>query len=416
VIAEKEEMTMRDDFNIQTRTLGPALLAAKARIVGKGLPRLSLVLMTWFLTLLFCLDSAFATELSEGWTSVRALGMGNAFTAVVEDSESLFYNPAGLARNKNVSWTLGDVRAGLNGLDTVQRVSGLTGADKTNFPAKLSDLYGHPIWAEGGAKSAFMVPGFAVAGFASTNAGIFVENPAYPTLNLNYFFDYGITAGGAFDVVPEFFKIGIVTRRVNRTGAVEAIGPSKMANLDPTSLKAELQRRGTGYGVDVGAVLTAPGPVKPTLSFVMKNVGMTTFTYEAGAGAPPPIKPEMILGGSFEITGPLISLRPAFDFKYMNRADVPTPSKVHLGVELGLPLIDIRGGFNQGYYTAGVGLDLGILRVDAATYGVELGEYPGQREDRRYVAQVTIEFDFDPSKFSLGGSGGSGHRRLKQRR
>ena len=38
------------------------------------------------------------TKLNNSYTSFRALGMGNAFTAVADDYSSLFYNPAGLAR------------------------------------------------------------------------------------------------------------------------------------------------------------------------------------------------------------------------------------------------------------------------------------------------------------------------------
>jgi hypothetical protein len=39
------------------------------------------------------------------------------------------------------------------------------------------------------------------------------------------------------------------------------------------------------------------------------------------------------------------------------------------------------------------------------TYGVELGEYPGQLEDRRYLASVTLEFGFDGGFFSNSAQG-----------
>jgi hypothetical protein len=116
----------------------------------------------------------------------------------------------------------------------------------------------------------------------------------------------------------------------------------------------------------------------------------------------------------------LVTITPAVDFTYADRPDIQLGNKIHLGVEVALPLISIRAGINQGYYTAGAGLDLGLIRADVATYGVELGEYPGQQEDRRYVAQVTFELGFDPSRFFGGSSGksgsGGGRSRLKQRR
>jgi hypothetical protein len=56
----------------------------------------------------------------------------------------------------------------------------------------------------------------------------------------------------------------------------------------------------------------------------------------------------------------------------------------------------------------GIGIDLDYLRIDAATYGVELDDYPGQREDRRYILQVTLDLNFDLN-LGFGGSGkGSG--------
>jgi hypothetical protein len=123
-----------------------------------------------------------------------------------------------------------------------------------------------------------------------------------------------------------------------------------------------------------------------------------------------------------KFSGGLIDITPALDYRYANRTDIELGKKIHAGVEVALPLLTLRAGLNQGYYTAGVGLNLGLIHVDAATYGVELGAYPGQQEDRRYVAQFTFQLGFDPGRFGLGGSGSgadgdsSAHPRLKQRR
>lgn len=357
-------------------------------------------------------------ELSETWTSVRALGMGNAYSAVVSDGDSLFYNPAGIARIEGFHWTVFDLHAGLNGMSAVESAQEIAKIDQSNLSSTLDSLYGKPIWAGGGTKTAILAPGFAAAGFAGADAGIFLQNRAYPTLNLNYHVDYGIAIGTGFDIVPQFFKFGIVGRRLNRTGTTLPIGPSRMATLDAEELKDELKRRGTGYGFDMGILLTAPGPIKPSLSFVYKNMGYTTFSHEEGPGAPPRIEPEMVVGAALEIDGPLITITPSVDYRYLNREDIQMGKKLHVGVEVSLPLIDIRAGLNQGYYTVGAGLSLGILQLDVASYGVELGEYPGQHEDRRYVAALTFQLGFDPGKFGFGNGGGSGsgRRHLKQRR
>lgn len=365
---------------------------------------------------------ASARELSETWTNVRALGMGNAYTALVDDVDSLFYNPAGLARNSAFSWEVFDPRVGLNGADAIQSAQELASAGD-NVSEVIESLYGKKLWAGGGMKTGILIPNFAMAGFVSANAAVNVQNPAATTMNLNYFLDYGVALGGGFSFIPNFMQVGLAVKRINRTGTTLPVGPSTLATLDPADLQAELKRRGTGYALDFGTVISVPGPVSPSLSFVYKNLGGTSFSHEEGAGAPPYIEPEMIIGAALDIDAGLVSVTPVLDYKYANRADIQLGKKVHLGVEIDLPLLELRAGLHQGYYSAGVGVNMGILRVDAATYGVELGEFPGQHEDRRYVAQVSFELGFDPGQFGFGGGSGAGkdgkpgeRRRLKQRR
>ncbi len=367
--------------------------------------------------------AANAGELGDSWSSVRAQGMGGAYVSVVNDADSLFYNPAGLAGQTRFSWTVLDPRVGLNGIEDIQKLQSLAGGSDADMSANLQQLIGKRVWIEAGAKSAVLIPGFAIAGFVNSQSGIYVSNPANTTMNLNYFFDYGFAAGGGFELVPGFWKLGLVARRLNRTGTTLPIGAATLASLDMAALQAELKRRGTGYGADLGTTFTLPGPVSPSLSIVYRNAGVTTFTHEEGAGAPPPIEPEIVVGGAMKFSGGLVDITPAFDFRYANRSDIELGKKIHLGVELSMPFIDFRAGLNQGYYTAGVGLNMGLLRIDAATYGVELGAYPGQLEDRRYVAQIKFELGFDPGRLGFGGgsaeSGGGGdgpRKRLKQRR
>src|SRR5690606_38342194 len=123
--------------------------------------------------------SAYAAELYETHTNARALGMGNAYAPIVNDDESLFYNPAGLAKNSGFILTIMDPRAGLNTLDVTElsdRFSDLS--DDATFNQAISDMYGEPIWFTAGAKSAFIAPYFAVAVYLDANVNISIQNPA----------------------------------------------------------------------------------------------------------------------------------------------------------------------------------------------------------------------------------------------
>ena len=123
----------------------------------------------------------------------------------------------------------------------------------------------------------------------------------------------------------------------------------------------------------------------------------------------------MTLGLAASIEVPGITITPALDYRYINDSSIVLAKKLSFGLEMELPLISVRGGFHQGYYTMGAGLDLGFFRLEAATYGEELGVYAGQQEDRRYLIEFAMELGMDMN-FSFLTDGAEGKRRLKQRR
>jgi hypothetical protein len=369
-----------------------------------------------------------ATELFEQHTSIRALGMGNAYLGVVENADALFYNPAGLARVSGLNWLIADPRVGLNGEEVLTTVADIQ--DATTFEDTIQSLYGDHVWVGGGAKTAVTLPYLGFAIYDALDASLDINNPMYPNLDISVVNDYGYALGAAVPILP-VLHMGAVIKYIQRTGARVPFGPTYISSLSPDTIIANVENKGEGYSLDLGMNLLIPGPISPVLSFVWKNVGVTKFeAQDITLSAPPNDRDEMSIGAALNVDLIAVSVRPVFDFKYLNREDVQLGKKIHFGVELGLPLIDIRAGFSEGYYTIGAGLNLGIIRMDAASYGVELGEYPGQREDRRYALQFTMELGFDPSLGFLGGGGGGsgskggrggsssgwGGRGLKQRR
>ena len=360
---------------------------------------------------------AAAFPVAEGWTSVRATGMGNASTAVVEDSDSLFYNPAGLAAVHGFNWTIADPRVGATG---AQGYSIYQQYQQNNSVSSLFEsLYGQPLWIGGGGKSAVTIPGFGFSAFANSNAHFELSNPAYPTLGLDYFVDYGFVGGAALEVVPEVLRIGAAFKRVNRTGAQMAVGAATLAQLNTTLLQNQAMNRGTGYGMDLGLQLTVPGPVRPSFGVAWKDIGGTAFSHEQGIGAPPPILSNLTVGAAVVFAVPGLKVTPAIDYRYVDHPEIAMLMKLGMGIEIDLLIWQVRAGLNQGYYTLGAGMDFSLLRVDVSTYGVELGEYVGQMQERRYMAQVTMELDFDLGSYLRGksSSGDSGGRTgLKQRR
>ena len=61
---------------------------------------------------------------------------------------------------------------------------------------------------------------------------------------------------------------------------------------------------------------------------------------------------------------------------------------LHAGAQGSWSIFHVRTGLNQGYLTAGFGLDLVVFSLNLATYGEELGLNPGVKQDRRYALDL----------------------------
>jgi hypothetical protein len=348
--------------------------------------------------------------------------MGNAVSSIVRDSDALQFNPAGLANISGVHWTIADPYLGASGIDVIPLLTSSNG----NTANTLNQLYGKTVWSAVGAKTAFTMGNFGFSAFGSGSASFNLQNPAYPQMTLNYLYDYGFNFGFAMDIIPSMFKAGVTLKRVTRAGSTATLGPAILAQLSNTAIIDSLSNTGLGYGLDLGMILTLPSPIKPSFSVVWRDVGNTSFVKTSGNSAPPAMEQNVVIGSSLQFSMPLVTVSPTFDYHYANISGIELGRKTHFGIELDLPVIDIRAGLNQGYWTAGFGFDMGFMRIDAATYGTELGEYLGQLEDRRYIIQASIELGLDLGlKFGSSSDsanaaarkdGAAGRRKLKQRR
>jgi hypothetical protein len=354
-----------------------------------------------------------ATELPESGLSIRALGMGNAYTAVVDSYEALWYNPGAIGRIEGINASL-DINAGVNGENAYQSFQEFSNSAATGLD-KYNTIFGDQFSFGVGAKTAVTTPHFGVGVYDSGRSYIELKNPALPEFNINVINDMGFIIGTAFPIGPKAY-MGLTGKKIIRAGNYGSYGISKFLDGSTSAqIEPDMNRKGSGYGADIGFVLTLPVPLNPTFSGVWKDIGYTAFNKEEGYLAPPRIKDERILGVSAGFDLGVLDMTAAVDYKHINENTENIGKKIHMGLEIGLPLIDIRGGFNQGYYSLGASLDLWILRFDLAYYGVELGEYPGQDEDRRIEAQIIFDFGFDPN-LNFMDFNKAKKRRLKQRR
>lgn len=376
------------------------------------------------LVILFSGAANAATFLIENYRSARAVGMGNAYSAVVDNLDALFYNPAALAKSSGIHWLIMDPGFGISNPAGLQQ---LTGMNATNYGTTISNLAGQNFNFYGTGKTGMQLGTFAFAVYENADMTMISSNVVTPTFDVSYIDDKGYAMGFALPFIPGVLSWGLDAKYVRRTGNRFSILVSDLASQDEAYLKSLYNRQGTGYALDTGFLLRIPGPISPTFSLTWKNIGNTKFKPKVLGDEPPPTDAqEMGAAFALNIDLPLLSFSPTIELKHVDKTDVSLGRKLHLGFELGLFNLSLRGGLHQGYWAGGLGVSLGFLDLDLASYGVELGEEPGQIEDRRYMLQISMGLGLDFGGSSFGSKGGGieqskaeqrkTQRRLKKRR
>lgn len=370
------------------------------------------------LILLFSGKVARADEFFEPFQSIRQLGMGGVYVFSDSDGSAFLQNPAYTCFSDGLNWTIFNVGTGIGDLQAAQELSDSGSSANPDSFSSLSPYYGKNIWVNMGGFSSFMTPCFGFAGTFTGLANFSLHNPAFPTMKTYYLTEYGLKIGMAYPITS-MLSVGMDVKRMTRAGGPNELGPETLATLSGANsvqaLISNFENTGVGYGIDVGVVARADkAPFNPTISVSWKDVGSTAYEKTNGLTAPERQKDNLVLGMTFDGSIPLLGIAGGMEYRHITDTGEQIGKKLHFGTELSLAFIDLRAGFNQGYTTYGMGVDLWILQFDAAWYKVEKGVYPGQTPDERAQIGIMMDLQFDPN-FNLVDAGGK-KRRLKQRR
>jgi len=354
-----------------------------------------------------------ATEILETYYSARAAGMGNAFSAVVDDSTALMYNPAALDKIRNMHFTLFGMNAGIDDPNIASTVSNLSGNNYANI---IQQYYGKELWATFNDQFAVSTRDFAVGGYSSLLSSFNLHNPAYPTATINLNEDLGINTGFAVGLLPDdMIRFGVVGKRILRYGGNTTLTASTLATLSNSQITNLINNYGTGYGIDAGLIFELPIASRPEFSVVWHDIGQTAFLLQGGTTPLLAIDNNIVAGFSMDFGNSQFYIKPAVDFSHINLYQEAVGKRLHAGVEVGFSVLSLRTGVNEGYLTYGAGVKLGPLSFDAAVYTEELDTNPGQLPDTRYMANITIDLEME-NNFSLTGKDNGPVRKAYQRR
>jgi hypothetical protein len=341
--------------------------------------------------------STLAAEYQGFHRGARPLGMGGAFTAVADDQNALFYNPAGLSRLKGFGLGILNphIEASENSVDLYNDFNDIDSDDS----AAVADLLRQYV----GENNHLKVATDIYTGFRVGNAGVMVSaigqattnmrvrNPVWPEAHIEAIVDYGMLVGAGMDLPwVNGLKLGATLKAITRNSLDEVYTPEIIADDNFEDIMDDDMVDGSSVSADLGLLYTTDA-LKVTglnLALVAQNVPDMEF------GDAVDSKTQINAGVALtqKIIG--LTITEALDVHDITDnvgGDDSNEKKIHMGVEVALPyILSARAGLNQGYFTAGATLDFEIIKIDLATYGEELGAVGGQEEDRRYVAQISM--------------------------
>ena len=203
-----------------------------------------------------------STKIYNPYSSIRALGMGNAFTAVADDYTLILYNPAGFARKKQNEVQFSLVGAGVSSktltlTSDISKASGTVGSDAATAQAvsdALEKYYGEALGGKIQAVELFWVRsgwGFAFLPLDLT-IDMSINRQLGPAIDLNIRGDSTFAMGYGKEVYPNV-DAGITLKYVHRV-SVEEILPAFELASDPNILSESRFKEGTKFDFDIGTM------------------------------------------------------------------------------------------------------------------------------------------------------------------
>lgn len=354
-----------------------------------------------------------SNELVQAGPGARSMGMGGTQISFITGAESLYINPAYLQQLKGFDFLIAKGEAAWS-TDAQRLVEQYSNSSTTLGPSDLANLANKNNYADVTAKSAFAMPYFAVGAYSSNYLMEIFRDLSSLTYNTHFISDYGYAIGGSFPL-GDMIQFGVTGRHVKRWGGQKELNIATLiGSNDRNQLESNFTEKGFGNALDLAMNLKFSGNLNPTLSFVWRDVGRTTFTANAGVEAPPSQPDNLIFGASLRQDAGAANIIYAFEYKNITTQGEDIVKKLHMGLEASFGLIDLRVGCNQSYLTYGLGIDLWLLKVDAAFYSEEIGAKLQDIRNDRYIVSATLQLNFDDA-FNLLDKQGK-KRRLKQRR
>ena len=344
-------------------------------------------------------------EIIRPYHSVRAAGMGDVRYTTGLFEENFYANPARATENPENLFQLPKISAevGTNTLGTISDIT-KSGSGLSGFAKDV----GKPV----SQRFQLVFPGFYKKNFWTDKwtmgIGMLISEQFVVGVHQNATIDpmLLVSAGPAITVARRLLEedrlsIGATLHAEYRLSSNSGFAMKDF--LTGTSLSDSIHGgSGLGFNLDLGTTfrphwtfLDFQYEVGAALNNVMGGYGKQFSISRASSFKKDPIgTPHTFNFGCSAIRKTLPgfdSYSLAVEFTDIGNQNGSFYKTLHIGTEEKWKAFAVRLGLNQGYFTAGAGMNLGFFDLNLATYGEELGMNAGTIQDRRYAAEFGFQ-------------------------
>lgn len=348
-----------------------------------------------FMLLLGVAGEARADNVHNLVRGTRAQGFGGAFTAVADDEQAIFYNPAGLAgiqqlglqaASIEIEATVANLLSLSSDMSALQNMSGET----------INQFMGKNIYGRAQVVPSVVMPNFGFSLLMDGQIALIARNQALPTVQVGYQttngvqFAYGTSLLGrrAARRGTGDIRVGFAGKVLWRRGGYRTLNTLDLVGVSESTLRSIAGNYQMGYGGDLGFQWLRRMGKNGVLSAGLAWTDLGKFNF---AGEADPLESKLNLGvaSSFNL-GRITGLTLALDYRDLLH-DMEWKKKTHLGAELALPVVKLYAGLNQLMLSYGASFDLWLFKITAISAREEFGTLVGQDPVHTYQLKVAFK-------------------------
>jgi len=352
-------------------------------------------------------SNAFAQPIGAFYNTMRDRAMGNVGILSAKGATAFINNPALLTRG-SVSVSPVSIQLFFNNsfvdlgnfiddnAEDFSRFDSLSPANADSLYTELNSIDNR--WMKVGipVSAAITIKNLGFAYYATPNLEIKIDKGIYePRVFGRGTFDRVMTFGfgKGLDFLMPGLKGGVAIKLITRDDINEVkLGFSEISSgIDAVDdlLDDSLRVKRIGVGFDVGGLYKMSdrfevGIVLADLFGSLDNDSLAMDT--SGTDFETNLKVGVRISLPFRTSAEFLVV------DLLNKQETNFFKRVHIGAEMDLVVLKLRGGFNQGYPTFGAGINLAIIQLDLAVWTDEIGSVPGLDGETFFGAQINLGF------------------------